>query len=165
MTSKHMDKHRRPYVCKEPGCEKIPGFTYSGGLLRHEREVHKRHGGPKAMCMCPHQDCKRSTGIGFSRKENLLEHLRRVHRNVDTRIQDPNVGQHANQGPEEQRKRRRVVDDDDFNAIKSEETKDLREQFKRLRQDGEERDRRLQRLETKVEKLTEILTNVQSRPS
>ena len=77
-----MDKHLRPYVCREPGCEKIRGFTYSGGLLRHEREVHRQHGGPKAPRFCPHKDCKRSTGQGFSRKENLNEHLRRVHRGV-----------------------------------------------------------------------------------
>ncbi len=32
--------------------------------------------------MCPYRDCKRSTGVGFSRKENLSEHLRRVHRGV-----------------------------------------------------------------------------------
>ena len=79
-SSKHMDKHTRPYICEEPGCEKIQGFTYSGGLLRHQREVHRQHGGPKASCMCPFSDCKRSTGVGFSRKENLSEHLRRVHR-------------------------------------------------------------------------------------
>lgn len=75
-----MDKHTRPYICRAPGCEKIRGFTYSGGLIRHEREVHGRHGGPKAPQFCPHRDCKRSTGQGFSRKENLTEHLRRVHR-------------------------------------------------------------------------------------
>lgn len=77
-----MDKHTRPYICSEPGCEKIQGFTYSGGLLRHQREVHKQHGGPKAPRMCPHRSCNRSTGTGFSRKENLNEHLRRVHRGV-----------------------------------------------------------------------------------
>lgn len=38
--NKHMDKHDRPYKCTMIGCEKIPGFTYSGGLLRHQREVH-----------------------------------------------------------------------------------------------------------------------------
>ena len=42
--SKHMDKHDRPYKCPADGCEKLPGFTYSGGLLRHEREVHGKHG-------------------------------------------------------------------------------------------------------------------------
>jgi hypothetical protein len=29
--------------------------------------------------MCPFTDCKRHTGKGFTRKENLNEHLRRVH--------------------------------------------------------------------------------------
>ena len=79
---KHNDKHTRPYVCTEPGCEKIRGFTYSGGLLRHQREVHRAHGGPRAPRFCPHRDCKRSSDQGFSRRENLNEHLRRVHRGV-----------------------------------------------------------------------------------
>lgn len=74
-----MDKHERPYVCTAKGCEKIQGFTYSGGLLRHEREVHGKHGGPKKKLLCPHVTCKRSSGKGFSRQENLAEHLRRVH--------------------------------------------------------------------------------------
>lgn len=74
-----MDKHERPYVCTVPGCEKVQGFTYSGGLLRHEREVHGKHGGPKKAMFCPHPTCKRSGGKGFSRLENLQEHLRRVH--------------------------------------------------------------------------------------
>lgn len=74
-----MDKHDRPYKCAADGCEKLPGFTYSGGLLRHEREVHGKHGGPKNSFNCPHLNCKRHTGKGFSRLENLNEHLRRVH--------------------------------------------------------------------------------------
>lgn len=79
-----MDKHDRPYKCGAIGCEKLPGFTYSGGLLRHEREVHGKHGGPKNPLHCPHESCKRATGKGFSRLENLNEHLRRVHtHNVD----------------------------------------------------------------------------------
>lgn len=74
-----MDKHDRPYKCPADGCEKLPGFTYSGGLLRHEREVHNKHGGPRKQLNCPHMNCKRHTGKGFSRQENLNEHLRRVH--------------------------------------------------------------------------------------
>jgi len=77
--SKHMDKHDRPYKCPAEGCEKLPGFTYSGGLLRHEREVHGKHGGPKNPLNCPHINCKRHDGKGFTRLENLNEHLRRVH--------------------------------------------------------------------------------------
>ena len=76
-----MDKHDRPYKCAVEGCEKLPGFTYSGGLLRHEREVHGKHGGPKNPLNCPHPNCKRYNGKGFSRLENLNEHLRRVHTN------------------------------------------------------------------------------------
>jgi len=75
-----MDKHDRPYKCQEPGCEKLQGFTYSGGLLRHQREVHKMHGGTKKALYCPIVTCKRHTGSGFTRKENLSEHMRRVHR-------------------------------------------------------------------------------------
>lgn len=77
--SKHMDKHDRPYKCPADGCEKLPGFTYSGGLLRHQREVHNLHGGPRKQLNCPHINCKRHSGKGFSRQENLNEHLRRVH--------------------------------------------------------------------------------------
>jgi hypothetical protein len=74
-----MDKHDRPYKCPAEGCEKLPGFTYSGGLLRHQREVHNLHGGPRKQLNCPHPNCKRHSGKGFSRQENLNEHLRRVH--------------------------------------------------------------------------------------
>ncbi|OTA90495.1 hypothetical protein M434DRAFT_13892 [Hypoxylon sp. CO27-5] len=77
--SKHMDKHDRPYKCMAPGCEKLTGFTYPGGLSRHEREVHGKHGGPKNPLYCPHGNCKRHEGKTFSRMENLNEHLRRVH--------------------------------------------------------------------------------------
>lgn len=77
-----MDKHDRPYRCTHPSCAKLQGFVYSGGPLRHEREVHGKHGGPKGQLMCPHGDCKRHTGKGFTRKENLNEHIRRVHQKV-----------------------------------------------------------------------------------
>jgi hypothetical protein len=75
-----MDKHDRPYKCAETGCEKLQGFTYSGGLLRHQREVHKMHGGTRKPMYCPEPNCKRNSGSGFTRKENLHEHIRRVHR-------------------------------------------------------------------------------------
>ncbi|RDL39201.1 uncharacterized protein BP5553_03541 [Venustampulla echinocandica] len=81
--SKHMDKHDRPYKCPAEGCEKLPGFTYSGGLLRHQREVHNLHGGPRKQLNCPHPNCKRHSGKGFSRQENLNEHLRRVHTDAE----------------------------------------------------------------------------------
>jgi hypothetical protein len=74
-----MDKHERPYKCNEAGCEKLQGFTYSGGLLRHQREVHKKNGTTKATLFCPDPNCNRHSGQGFTRKENLNEHIRRRH--------------------------------------------------------------------------------------
>ncbi len=44
--------------------------------------MHGKHGGLKRPLMCPYDFCKRSTGLGFTRQENLNEHLRRVHRVV-----------------------------------------------------------------------------------
>ncbi|KAI0881810.1 uncharacterized protein GGS22DRAFT_171972 [Annulohypoxylon maeteangense] len=88
---KHMDKHDRPYKCLSVECEKLAGFTYSGGLLRHEREVHGKHGGPRNPLNCPHGNCKRHEGKGFSRMENLNEHLRRVHTPNDTNQSAPSA--------------------------------------------------------------------------
>ncbi|MCJ1381823.1 hypothetical protein MMC17_004934 [Xylographa soralifera] len=173
--TKHMDKHTRPYVCREPGCEKIQGFTYSGGLLRHEREVHKQHGGPKAPRMCPHRDCKRSSGTGFSRKENLNEHLRRVHRGVGIDASDvvaeplglyaglhqqraPSVSQAPSLVPlqkpvlatQTQRKRRRGEAEDEGQA-REDET--LEAKVRRLEKELLEKDVRLKALEALVQRL------------
>lgn len=76
-----MDKHERPYICRAEGCENIQGFTFSGGLLRHERLVHGMHGRNGLTDLrCPHEGCKRNTGRGFTRINNLEEHIRRIHR-------------------------------------------------------------------------------------
>lgn len=80
--NKHMDKHDRPYRCLRLECVQLQGFTYSGGLLRHEREVHGLHGGPKTQLYCPVATCKRHSQKEFTRKENLAEHMRRVHKGV-----------------------------------------------------------------------------------
>jgi len=161
--SKHMDKHDRPYICTEHGCEKIRGFTYSGGLLRHQREVHKKHGGPKAALMCPHRDCKRSTGVGFTRRENLVEHCRRVHRNDAP--EQATVHEHRGGGNDDDgdggsptttvRKRKRSLTGSDtenysHTATLDEGGDDLRDEVKRLKRENEEKDRRLRDLEAFV---------------
>lgn len=147
-----MDKHERPYVCEEPECENIRGFTYSGGLLRHQREVHRQHGGPKASCMCPYPDCKRHVGVGFSRKENLAEHLRRVHRDAGA---DPTHNE-ASEGAQNTtsgasgtgRKRRRAIPDDDGGG-----DEDLEQEVKKLKKELQEKDERLEKLERQVQLL------------
>lgn len=147
-----MDKHNRPYVCDEPECDNIRGFTYSGGLLRHQREVHRQHGGPKASCMCPHKDCKRSTGVGFSRKENLNEHLRRCHQPQRPEGKSPATQEESSS---RSRKRRRGANvDDERDASDDRDEDDIHREVKRLRRELAERDERLRRLEEKMEKLT-----------
>ncbi len=162
-----MDKHDRPYICTESGCEKIRGFTYSGGLLRHQREVHKKHGGPKAPLMCPHKDCKRSTGKGFTRRENLVEHLRRVHRkeapdHVGTHEHSTGADQLGDDAepdspPATSRKRRRSLDETDArpdlyapSTVSRAGGGDLHEEIKRLKRQNADKDRRLRHLEAFV---------------
>lgn len=123
-----MDKHDRPYKCPAEGCEKLPGFTYSGGLLRHEREVHNKHGGPRKQLNCPHINCKRHTGKGFSRQENLNEHLRRVH--TDAGLQDAEITEDEEE-TKAGHKRKRV-------APTRGSGDDLREEMKRLKAENEE---------------------------
>lgn len=129
-----MDKHERPYRCPADGCENLPGFTYSGGLLRHEREVHGKHGGPKNTVNCPHPNCKRHTGKGFSRQDNLNEHLRRVHTNTDgstppavDSAASPEDNESENSGSKRKRRPSDAGHDD-----KSE----LRDENKRLREEN-----------------------------
>ncbi|KAF2259297.1 hypothetical protein CC78DRAFT_73930 [Lojkania enalia] len=169
--SKHMDKHDRPYKCTVKGCEKLQGFTYSGGLLRHEREVHKMHGGTKKSLFCPFPDCKRSSGSGFTRKENLAEHMRRVHRRTSTsadlgnmvitrsdaqdetaEVQLPSESPYqrtAEASEEAQLAMKRKRHSDAGFSEEGDET-DLRSELKRLRRENEEKDARLQQLEQAV---------------
>ena len=166
-----MDKHDRPYRCPQAQCAKLQGFTYSGGLLRHEREVHGKHGGPKEQLRCTVPECKRHTGKGFTRKENLNEHLRRVHgitATADTshlrqiaadaapgadlmdtpasRFSDTGEVDEFNAAPSaypEINKRRRL----DTNV--SGESDDLEVQLHRLKADNREKDERIRGLEEK----------------
>jgi hypothetical protein len=123
-----MDKHDRPYKCPADGCEKLPGFTYSGGLLRHQREVHNLHGGPRKQLNCPHPNCKRFSGKGFSRQENLNEHLRRVHTDAGEMQNEEETEEDGSERAGMKRKRGPVRDDG----------ADLRQEMARLRNENEE---------------------------
>ncbi|KAF5235003.1 hypothetical protein FANTH_11842 [Fusarium anthophilum] len=131
--NKHMDKHERPYRCPAEGCENLPGFTYSGGLLRHEREVHGKHGGPKNTVNCPHPNCKRHTGKGFSRQENLNEHLRRVHTNPDGSTPTEIVQSPGDNDSEKTGMKRKRHSSEQA----TEELTELREEVKRLKEENE----------------------------
>lgn len=163
-----MDKHDRPYKCMEPGCDKVQGFTYSGGLLRHQREVHKKNANAKKPLMCPYADCNRSTGNGFTRQENLKEHLRRRHMHTENGASPDLSAAHVTdvegikasflaQTPNMKRKRDgtdtepAVIEDENGNTI------DLRSELKRLRDEVREKDRRLAELEKVVAGLQQAM--------
>ncbi|KAL8893949.1 MAG: hypothetical protein Q9192_004765 [Flavoplaca navasiana] len=171
-------------TCLHPKCaQDLPVFGRSTwtsildrGLSRHQREVHRQHGGPTTSYMCPHSDCKRSTGSGFSRKENLQEHLRRVHRHTeDMEVAKKTPEETTRLVSSEQRKRRRRIadEDEDEGEDEAESTlpkprkrrreveesdddagEDLSAQVKRLRRELQEKDERLKKLEGIVEVLT-----------
>ncbi|KAF9884135.1 hypothetical protein FE257_002256 [Aspergillus nanangensis] len=164
--NKHMDKHDRPYKCGEPGCDKIQGFTYSGGLLRHQREVHKMHVNAKKPLMCPYTDCNRSTGDGFTRQENLKEHLRRRHMHSENgHASDLPIvptseldGTSTLQPPPLKRKRDSIDDEQSIDIPdESENGVDMRNELKRLRRENEEKDRRLEELERIVAGLQQAI--------
>ena len=164
-----MDKHDRPYKCLEPGCDKIRGFTYSGGLLRHQREVHKKNGSSKSPLMCPHPNCNRHTGVGFTRQENLKEHLRRRHMRNDISpgmplaktpdaetMPAPSVSGQLSPAPVT-KKRKRSTDEHTLSTpisdSGSEYSVDLREEVKKLRLQLEERDQEVQELQEAILRL------------
>ncbi|KAB8290150.1 hypothetical protein EYC80_011019 [Monilinia laxa] len=156
--SKHMDKHDRPYRCKETGCEKLPGFTYSGGLLRHEREVHGKHGGPKKQLNCPHPNCKRHTGKGFSRQENLNEHLRRVHTDgVMSQMTMEETEEDASQAVITGIKRKRGNSKEDTNELET-----LREEIKKIKAENDELKRNSQAQQAQTAEVMRQLVELQN---
>lgn len=148
--SKHMDKHDRPYKCPSEGCEKLPGFTYSGGLLRHQREVHNLHGGPRKQLNCPHTNCKRFSGKGFSRQENLNEHLRRVHTDSPSEIK---TGEEALDDGNDRAGTKRKRTNQSSNT---DDGNDIRQEMARLRQENEE----LRRTSNNMMRQLELLQNI-----
>jgi hypothetical protein len=157
-----MDKHERPYRCPADGCENLPGFTYSGGLLRHEREVHGKHGGPKNTVNCPHPNCKRHTGKGFSRQENLNEHLRRVHTNGGGEATPPPTDSIASPDDNEseksgmKRKRRSSAYEDEMVELRD-EVKRVREENAKLRSEMEQQSRHSLAMMAQIAELQDAL--------
>ena len=67
------------YCCDRPECVTLAPFRRKPDLARHMTTRH----GDRGTHLCPHSSCKRSqSGKGFSRKDNLDEHIRRCHRSA-----------------------------------------------------------------------------------
>ncbi|KAJ5699410.1 hypothetical protein N7536_002423 [Penicillium majusculum] len=61
-----------PLKCKWKHCEYSGGFSQMGALLRHIKTKHISPG----LYECPEGECRKS----FNRKDNLIAHIRNVHR-------------------------------------------------------------------------------------
>jgi FtsZ-binding cell division protein ZapB len=94
-SSKHMDKHERPYICTVDGCDHRQGFTSKGDLSRHQRIVHKLDNGQGSLLFCHEPNCARGPGggpnAGFSRSDNLADHIRRRHGQSAVSSYEPRV--------------------------------------------------------------------------
>ncbi|KAK2751543.1 hypothetical protein FQN55_000264 [Onygenales sp. PD_40] len=109
-----------------------------------------------------------SSGKGFTRHENLKEHLRRLHRGGDGRspeapltseISEPENGTTSLTSPLHPPKRKR---DDSESASSSDEgrpngTHSLREEVTRLRREAQLKDSRLDELEKEVKQLRQMI--------
>ncbi|KAE9365902.1 hypothetical protein N431DRAFT_487789 [Stipitochalara longipes BDJ] len=71
--SKHMNKHARPFTCKNPTCNGT-NFGDRAGLQRHEREKHQA-----ARYFCQISACPRHSK-GFARKTHLDMHMLARHK-------------------------------------------------------------------------------------
>jgi hypothetical protein len=120
--------------------------------------------------MCPYPDCNRSSGKGFTRHENLKEHLRRLHRGGDGRSPELSnaesgettsipVSPQANHPPKRQRFTAPPLDEkkNDHNNNNHANSLDLQEEITKLRRETREKDSRLDELETIVKELRQMI--------
>lgn len=120
--------------------------------MRHEREVHNKHGGPRKQLNCPHPNCKRHTGKGFSRQENLNEHLRRVHTDSNAIPNgDDTEEENGVEAPAGGQKRKRGRGD-----------VDLREEMKRLKQENEQLRRDIETSSARQDEMGQKLQQLQA---
>ena len=129
---KHIDRHQRPYVCENPECKSLRGFTYKGGLHRHQREVHQTETGLRGMFYCSAPGCKRHTH-GFPRRENMEEHVRRIHKKKQPTTSPD--GLRSEDSTEHQHNKRKRCTSDSEEAESETDVEELRREVKRLKEE------------------------------
>ncbi|PVH85156.1 hypothetical protein DL98DRAFT_583750 [Cadophora sp. DSE1049] len=80
---KHDLRHRKPYMCKVPGCSRTEGFSTTNDLDRHTKSKHpsaipENASTKRYRCLVP--GCK-SKDKAWPRLDNFRSHLKRVHAN------------------------------------------------------------------------------------
>jgi hypothetical protein len=188
-SSKHMDKHERPYICTVSGCDHLQGFTSKGDLSRHQRIVHKLDSGQGSLWFCNEPNCARGPGggpnAGFSRSDNLADHIRRRHGQSSTvsscvprRVEIANdtilpgvrseTPRRVDRQPDTslQRKRRRISGEglSSQNADQGDgEEIYLRSELRKMTQRVEELTKELKEVQKKCEEKTEVLVGIIER--
>jgi hypothetical protein len=120
--------------------------------------------------MCPYPDCNRSSGKGFTRQENLKEHLRRLHRGGDGRspesIEEPGELTASPQTDHPSKRQRRdpvslalPLDEhnNDNNTNNHTNVLGLHDELSKLRRETRDKDSRLDELEKIVKELRQII--------
>jgi hypothetical protein len=74
-SSKHQQKHLKIHHCRFASCSRTEGFATPNDRERHEKSIHKI---PGCYWKCLDSHCS-SYGKEFSRRDNLKDHLRRMH--------------------------------------------------------------------------------------
>ncbi|KAL9126502.1 MAG: hypothetical protein Q9217_004448 [Psora testacea] len=145
----------------------VSGSSTSRQSISRDREPQRNAAG---AFYCDHADCAHDPPI-FARKcewrqvlplENLQEHLRRVHRDVDPEAkqvpapmssdqQGTTTGSQTQEGTRKRRRRATEAEDSDDNEDES--PQGLKQQVKKLRRELQEKDERLKKLEERFEEL------------
>jgi hypothetical protein len=135
------------------------------------------HGGTRKPLYCPEPNCKRNSGSGFTRKENLHEHIRRVHRRTDgaeiaaaaqNGLDQLEAAAAAAQAVEEEgltdgeraAKRKRLADS--LNGVDYEFTLES-ESVKRLRSENDDLKARMKQMEESMEQQRALLQDLLAR--
>lgn len=76
LSRKHIDRLHDCQICTIAGCTQ--SFGSKGELYRHKQTRHNQIL-PNKLLKCPEQGCKYAGVPHFKRKDNLVEHLKRMH--------------------------------------------------------------------------------------
>ena len=72
---RHQQKHMKIHYCRFTPCPRTEGFATPNDRERHEKSIHKI---PGCYWKCLDNNCG-SYGKEFSRRDNLKDHLKRMH--------------------------------------------------------------------------------------
>jgi hypothetical protein len=78
---KHDDKVHNRQICDFQDCTQ--SFGSKGDLYRHKQTKHNQMPAHKLL-LCPESNCKYSLTPHFKRKDNLVDHLKRIHKHSPT---------------------------------------------------------------------------------